>query len=312
MASFWLNAAAAAEVHALLKRTKALRDYHPPSHRTVLARCLSIYVLCAVVATWHLWWFIPVKASPMHGLACLADDHDRDSTFFFWLAYLPTIAGIPVFYAAYVAVDCWRKGLLNLSFSPTKTKGHASRRVSAAPPESSLQDDGVTTMEELQHQMLVRRSRQARQLSLYFGRIFLAIVVMWVPATILFLIYPMRSGWGVWVGGTWAHFQGVVSAMICLTKPDIKEAVLGLVPCRRSRGEEGSTWTSARISDLSSAKKKRGDTKLGDTNTSAEESQGACNVCVVGSLRHSGVEHVSEFPEASNSGGHDHRPDVSE
>jgi hypothetical protein len=97
-------------------------------------------------------------------------------------------------------------------------------------------------LEEMRRQMHARRSRQARQLSIYFGRIFLSVLVMWAPALFLFMLLPMRSGWSAWAGGTWGHLQAVVSVLMCLTKPDIREAVLGLFRCTSCRGEEGNIW----------------------------------------------------------------------
>jgi hypothetical protein len=63
------------------------------------------------------------------------------------------------------------------SFTEVKPSSHASRRVLAVPPKDSSHE-AVVTVEELQHQMHARRSRQARQLSIYFARIFLLVLVM--------------------------------------------------------------------------------------------------------------------------------------
>jgi hypothetical protein len=236
--SFWLNAAVAAEVHTLLKQTKALLDYHPPSHRTILARCLAIYALCAIVSTWHLWWFLPFKARPIHGLACFAVDYDQSLTFFFWLAYVPMVGGIPCAYVIYIAVDCWRMDLL---FKNITAVSRGKSRVLAAPLETSCQNDAAA-LEEIRQQLHVRRSRRARQLSIYFGRIFLCVLVMWTPSLFFAMLFPMRSSWGLWAGGVWGHLQAVMSAVMCLTKPDIRKAVLGLFWCACCRGEEEKIW----------------------------------------------------------------------
>jgi len=260
--SFWLNAAVAAEVHNLLKHTKRLMAYHPPSHRTVLARCLAICAFCAVVSSWHSWRVLPLKTSPVHGLACIANDHDRHSTFFFWLAYIPMVAGLPTAYASYIAIDCWRRSLLSFTKATPGIQG--SPGVSVAPPDGAS-CIGMVAMDALQQQIHARRSRQARQLSIYFGRIFLSVLAMWVPSTFFFLMFPMRSSWGVWAGGTWGHLQGLVSAIMCLTKPDILKAVLDLFRCRCCRADE----------------------ELRGTKTSAEKSQFVYDAGAVASIRHS-------------------------
>jgi hypothetical protein len=298
--SFWLNAAVAAEVHTLLKQTKALRDYHPPSHRTVLVRCLAIYALCAAVSSWHMWWFLPLQASPAYGLACIADNNDQSSTLFLYFAFIPMVAGIPSAYAIYIAVDCWRKDLLNFNKITPMRRGS---RVLAAPPSSSPPGD-ASALDVMRRQVHARKSRQARQLSNYVGRIFLAVIVMWVPSLLLFMLLPLRSGWGAWAGGTWGHLQGIVSAMMCLTKPDILEAVLGLFRCTCSRGEVISIWP-ATMPNLFGTNK-----QLGGTSTWAEANVRAGDAHAAASSEESGdSEHKSEVSDLKR-GGRDDRTDA--
>jgi hypothetical protein len=79
-----------------------------------------------------------------------------------------------------------------------------------------------------------------RAVVVFFGRLFLVFVVMWVPA-ILFLfgfVWADRVGQFLLpIGGTWSHLQGVVSALLCLRKEDIaaevRPALRGV--CRRGR-----------------------------------------------------------------------------
>jgi hypothetical protein len=299
--SFWLNAAVAAEVHTLLKQTKALRDYHPPSHRTVLVRCLAIYALCAVVSSWHLWRFFPFAASPMHGVACMASGYDQKSTLFFWLAYIPMLAGLPSAYAIYVAVDCWRTDLLNFKNITPVSRGS---RVLAASPTPSCPGD-TFEMDLMRRQMHARKTRQARQLSIYFCRIFLSVLVMWAPSLFLLILLPTRSGWGVWAGGTWGHLQAIVSAIMCLTKPDIREAVLGHFQCTCGRGEERNIWP-ANMSILFGTNK-----QLGGTNTWAKANVRAGDARAAASSGQScDTEHTLEDSNF-HSGGRDDRMDAS-
>lgn len=72
-----------------------------------------------------------------------------------------------------------------------------------------------------------------RQLVIYFFRLVLVFVIMWVPALVfLFITGQWLNPWVKWVGGTWCHIQGAASAIACLWKPDVSRAVLELLQCR--------------------------------------------------------------------------------
>ena len=78
---------------------------------------------------------------------------------------------------------------------------------------------------------LMPPSGKRRLLSLYFMRIVASYVGMWTPHLVLCLV---GSGipWMVFAGGSWGHFQGVVSAVIALTKPDMRKAFYRLLRCK--------------------------------------------------------------------------------
>jgi len=79
---------------------------------------------------------------------------------------------------------------------------------------------------------LLPLSGRVRFLALYFLRIVIVFVGMWLPSIIFIFGVSMRNyHLSVW-GGTWSHMQGLVSAAVCMSKPDVKEAVLNFIRCR--------------------------------------------------------------------------------
>lgn len=229
--SFWLNALVARELHVLLRRTKALLDYRPPPPLVVARQCALVLLLCSLLSSTHLWDVFPFRAFPTYGIVCVVNDYDVGSSLFTWLVYMPSIAFLPCFYVFYVAYDCWRKRLFSFddSIRPKELSARSSFRSTEGDSEAG------SIIAEMMTRRNERRTRQARALGLYFARIFLALLVMWVPASIFLVLVKFRSPWGVWLGGTWGHLQGLVSALMCLTKSDVREAVIDLYTCRLRR-----------------------------------------------------------------------------
>ena len=58
---------------------------------------------------------------------------------------------------------------------------------------------------------------------------------MWFPTVVLIFGVSTKGDlqWATWLGGTWSHFQGVVSAVVYCSKGDIKESVVSLLGCSR-------------------------------------------------------------------------------
>jgi hypothetical protein len=63
---------------------------------------------------------------------------------------------------------------------------------------------------------LLPPSGKRRLLTIYFGRLCLVFIIMWIPAfVIMFLATEWLSPWANWVGGTWSHLQGGKHDMLC-------------------------------------------------------------------------------------------------
>jgi len=226
--SAWMNALPAREVYVLLCKSAHLEKYTPPSTKTVLLQIAAVFSFSLFLATWTLWGVLPHQANAIGGLACLPVEYSVASTLFFWLAFAPAFIGIPTVYTLYVAFRVWRGTLITIR-----------PRVSSAVAPSVFQTRAVRA-----------RNRQARALTLYFARIFVVYIGMWLPAVFLIFVLKLHNEWLAWAGGLWSHLQGVVSAGMSLTKPDILVAVLALFGCKRGccTSESEGELSVARVS----------------------------------------------------------------
>ena len=206
----WMNAVVAREMYTLLRKTARLEDYTPPTPKTVLFQIAAVYLFTFFIASWTLWGVFPHQASGISGLVCVPIEYSFESTRFFWLAFAPVFIGLPTCYIVYVAIRVWAGMLLNFPY-----------------------DSSAIVISGLHARAVRARQRQARALTLYFLRIFVVYIGMWLPAVFFIFVLKVNNEWLVWVGGMWAHLQGVVSAGLSLTKPDILVVVLALFGCKR-------------------------------------------------------------------------------
>ena len=90
-----------------------------------------------------------------------------------------------------------------------------------------------TSFQVYRHKMLPNKGRR-RVLALFFFRLVVIFVVMWLPAVFMMFMGSAwwKNPWTDWSGGTWGHLQGAVSGVACLLKEDINKAVKDLLLCR--------------------------------------------------------------------------------
>ena len=87
-----------------------------------------------------------------------------------------------------------------------------------------------------------------RTLTIYFSRIVLVFIVMWIPYFLLaFIIGPslpsLEAAWVIWAACVIAHLQGLVNVILCANKPDVKRCVLNtlsLLTLGYCGGEDGA------------------------------------------------------------------------
>uniref|UniRef100_A0A6S9TGT7 G-protein coupled receptors family 1 profile domain-containing protein n=1 Tax=Chrysotila carterae TaxID=13221 RepID=A0A6S9TGT7_CHRCT len=75
----------------------------------------------------------------------------------------------------------------------------------------------------------LQHASRARSLAVFYMRILMVFLLFWAPTVLLMYIVPLHEVWVGWAGGTWSHLQGLFSALLCLTKKDVQEAVRQLM-----------------------------------------------------------------------------------
>uniref|UniRef100_A0A7S4B9V0 G-protein coupled receptors family 1 profile domain-containing protein n=1 Tax=Chrysotila carterae TaxID=13221 RepID=A0A7S4B9V0_CHRCT len=80
----------------------------------------------------------------------------------------------------------------------------------------------------------LRRASHARSLAVFYLRILLIYLLFWGPTIVMVYMVPLYV-WVGWAGGTWSHLQGLFSALLCLTKKDVQEAVRQLLHAVHAR-----------------------------------------------------------------------------
>jgi hypothetical protein len=209
--SCWFNAAIAYEIQSLLSATKQLRRYTPPTRRAQLLRCLGLTLLISFISSWQLWAVLPHQTVMKRGLTCSPAEASPASALFYNAAFVPFAGAIPVVYIASLGLHSWWRGFFNFEL----------RRKAASLSWSADETEQVDAMRH--------RVQQARSITVFFSRIFLSLV-LWLPSVLLtgantISIVPLA------VGMAWSPLQNIVSASMCLSKPDLREAVSGLLTC---------------------------------------------------------------------------------
>ena len=214
-ANCWMNAVVVYEVHRLLRLSKRMARYIPPTRTTALMQVVAVYLYAAFWGLTSVWdiprW--PQKTQLLYGFNCFPNDYDRQgSTAFYFFVFLPLFMGIPLVYAFFVMCDIWRRKLL--------------------PPTG-----------------------KRRELALYFSRVILVYFGMWAPFLIVCTIgnFVNITSWVYWVGAAWAHIQGLVSSIVASTRPQIKDALIDTYRCvqeneRKERKRSTEYTSSSRFS----------------------------------------------------------------
>ena len=74
---------------------------------------------------------------------------------------------------------------------------------------------------------------RTRSVALFFARITIVFVIMWLPTMVaIYMANRMAGVWFGFIGGIWSHLQPIVSASVACMKGDIKEAVYNFITCR--------------------------------------------------------------------------------
>ncbi|CAJ1937602.1 unnamed protein product [Cylindrotheca closterium] len=112
--SAWINAIIAYQVHAMLKDSNVRRRYRVPTSNAVSLQCLAAFAWVIFLGSWGVYEEarFPFHSGLISGLACLPTEVDEESSYYFWLLFVPLFVGIPTFYGLHVSFDIQRRKLL--------------------------------------------------------------------------------------------------------------------------------------------------------------------------------------------------------
>lgn len=74
-----------------------------------------------------------------------------------------------------------------------------------------------------------------REISIFFFRIVVVFVAIWIPASLALYVVGCLDPWYLFAAGIWTHIQGSVSATVSMFKADIRLAVQDFFCCRTFR-----------------------------------------------------------------------------
>ena len=179
----------------MLKVSKDIKRYVPPTKRSVMVRSLVSYGIALFMGLITLiqmhWTAFPLKLDANWGFVCLPTQETWQDFVFFYLFFLPLFVAIPMGYVAYVFYDVIFKS------------------------------------------KLLPKCGGRREIAIYFFRISFVFLFFWTPTVTLCFVLPgLISPWTRFVFGTISHYQGLASALVSLFKSDVKEAFLNFVFCR--------------------------------------------------------------------------------
>jgi hypothetical protein len=110
----WMNAVITFQIHKLLRDSNVRRHYKPPTTQSATKHAIVVFTFATFMGLMNAFFipWLPHESHLYYGFACFGMEYDRASTFFFWLAFVPLVMGIPILYATYVVFDIWRRKLL--------------------------------------------------------------------------------------------------------------------------------------------------------------------------------------------------------
>mmetsp|Transcript_25101 Transcript_25101/g.76199 ORF Transcript_25101/g.76199 Transcript_25101/m.76199 type:complete len:313 (+) Transcript_25101:291-1229(+) len=205
----WVNTIVMVELYRMLRATKAIQIYMPPSRWVVLRRCLAAWLMSVATAGLVLVPGVPVKPRLIRGLFCAPiSDGTPYGVSKVNMIVLPLFLGIPTCITLSIALISWRRRLLDF--------------------ELERQDIVLTRTSNALHDQAAHRARvkAARSLTVYFSHVF-ACQFMWFPA-LLTIIIGARPVAVIGMGIATVPLQSIVSSSIAMTKTDVREAAVNL------------------------------------------------------------------------------------
>ena len=112
----WLNLMIAREIHSLLKSSFQRIKYTIPTPRQVTFTAVLVYLYAIVLSSAGIWgshvsWF-PHETVSISGLGCFPLEYSVESSIFYFLVFIPLLAGIPLTYVLYICYDIVKRKLM--------------------------------------------------------------------------------------------------------------------------------------------------------------------------------------------------------
>ena len=112
--SAWLNAIIAWQLYTMLASSFIRRHFAPPDLKTVTKHSLAVYAYAAVLASFGViqpFW-LPFKTRSVSGQGCIPLEYSWQSSLFYFLVFMPLLAGIPIMYVTWICYDIWKRKLM--------------------------------------------------------------------------------------------------------------------------------------------------------------------------------------------------------
>lgn len=189
----WLNSIIAHQLHKILRQSHTRRKYKLPTRKQVSIQALAVYAWCLFLGAWG---------------------YNRSERFPYMAGQLSGLACLPL-------------------------EGNSTANVIFFwavffPAFAGIPIIYVVYVSwDICHKKLLPPPGQRRLFTIYFGRLIIVFLVMWIPTLVLLFVFSKyMPEWVDFFAGSWSHLQGGISAFLALLKPDIKEAFLRFITCR--------------------------------------------------------------------------------
>lgn len=113
--SAWLNGIVSWQLYTMLASSHIRMRYKPPPIKTVIKHACIVYIYSAFLASFGLYdisWLPHKTTGAVSGMGCIPLEFSLGSSLFYFLVFLPLMAGIPLSYVIWICYDIWKRKLM--------------------------------------------------------------------------------------------------------------------------------------------------------------------------------------------------------
>ncbi|KAG8470856.1 hypothetical protein KFE25_009277 [Diacronema lutheri] len=241
--SMWVNVLITREVSRLAACTRDMVTFKPTPIREIWKGLCLLFSATAlfsafVVFTYRVFPSFPSRSHAVRGLNCMPVEYDLPSRAFFYGVTMNVALFLPLALIGWFALRIWADTVHDDALE----QGRAQRRIGG---DVARMISRVVAMRRRSHDVVASGEPQSTThdawpaavpltvsvqavaaLTAYFMRLLLVIGVMWSPFFLIWMVqvpYYMLGGHLTWFSGSWAHLQGLVSAIVYLRKNDMRD-----------------------------------------------------------------------------------------